>query len=58
VQDRAEKDREDRGTSTDPGARDAAQGDDEAREERVEELAQQMNVANNCSPPRPGDPEY
>ncbi|WP_433503480.1 hypothetical protein ACQP04_27765 [Pseudonocardia halophobica] len=65
MQDPGHEDREDRDTRTDtaPETGSGSGGDDRAREdrareERVDELAAQMNVANNCSPPRPGDPEY
>lgn len=65
MQDPGHENREDRDTRTDTGSDtgSAAGGEDRAREERerqerVDELAAQMNVANNCSPPRPGDPEY
>ncbi|MCE3553118.1 hypothetical protein LWC33_16840 [Pseudonocardia sp. RS11V-5] len=57
MQDPGREDREDRDTRTDSRTA-TAEDDDRAREERVDELAEQMNVANNCSPPRPGDPEY
>jgi hypothetical protein len=61
VQDPGHEDREDRHTRTDARTDTdtrGAQDDDEARAEEVEELAQQMGVANNCTPPRPGDAEY
>ncbi|MEU7812695.1 hypothetical protein [Pseudonocardia sp. NPDC049154] len=69
MQDPGREDREDRDTRTDTapdtatGSGSGSDGEDRAREdraraERVDELAAQMNVANNCSPPRPGDPEY
>ncbi|MCE0763859.1 hypothetical protein LWC35_13200 [Pseudonocardia kujensis] len=53
MQDPGREDREDRDTRTA-----TAEDDDRAREQQVDELAEQLNVANNCSPPRPGDPEY
>jgi hypothetical protein len=54
VQDPGPADREDRDTRTNARPQD----DDRSREERIDELAEQLNVANNCSPPRPGDPDY
>ncbi|WP_345381437.1 hypothetical protein [Pseudonocardia yuanmonensis] len=60
-QDGAEKTREEtRGETGGEAGEDtgSGRGDEQARAERVDELAQQMNVANNCSPPRPGDPDY
>lgn len=67
MQDPGHEDREDPDTRTDTapdtGSGSGSDGADRAREDRereeqVDELAAQMNVANNCSPPRPGDPEY
>ncbi|MFC5948133.1 hypothetical protein ACFQH9_07575 [Pseudonocardia lutea] len=57
-EDGAERAHEEGGTRTGDAGGESGRNDEQARAERVDELARQMNVANNCAPPRPGDPEY